>query len=133
MSHSKMGVALAGGGPLGAVYEIGALAALDEALLDINLTACDVYVGVSSGAFLAAGLANGLTPRELYHLFIEGDKEDQPFDPDVLVHLAAKEYGRRTLKLPRLVAAALVDYIKRPRGHRIFESLQHLKDVLPLG
>jgi predicted acylesterase/phospholipase RssA len=133
MSHSPVGVALAGGGPLGAIYEIGALAALDEALIGIDLTACAVYVGVSSGAFLAAGLTNGLTPRELYQLFIEGEKKEEPFDPDVLLRFAAKEYGRRIRKLPRLVAAALADYIGRPRGHRIFESLQHLKGALPLG
>ena len=55
----KVGIALAGGGPLGGIYEIGALAALEEALLGIKLTECDVYVGVSSGAFVAAVLASG--------------------------------------------------------------------------
>src|SRR5271166_3028471 len=52
----KLGIALAGGGPLGGIYEIGALLALEEALKGVTLTECDVYVGVSSGAFVAAGL-----------------------------------------------------------------------------
>ena len=63
MKRRSIGVALAGGGPLGAIYEIGALMALDEALRGVSLKACDVYVGVSSGAFFAAGLANGVLPR----------------------------------------------------------------------
>ena len=63
MSRRKQGIALAGGGPLGAIWEIGALVALDEALVGIDFADCDVYVGVSSGSFVAAGLANGISPR----------------------------------------------------------------------
>jgi NTE family protein len=47
---------------LGAIYEIGALCALDESLEGIDLTQLDHYVGVSAGGFLAAALANGMTP-----------------------------------------------------------------------
>ena len=37
-SAPRIGLALAGGGPLGAIYEIGALCALDEALAGLDLT-----------------------------------------------------------------------------------------------
>ncbi|HSL82695.1 MAG TPA: patatin-like phospholipase family protein, partial [Thermoanaerobaculia bacterium] len=47
----RIGLALAGGGPEGAVYEIGALRALDEALEGLDLNRLDVYVGVSAGSF----------------------------------------------------------------------------------
>ncbi|MEO8386343.1 MAG: hypothetical protein ABI583_13930, partial [Betaproteobacteria bacterium] len=36
-ARKKIGLALAGGGPLGAMYEIGVLMALDEALEGLNL------------------------------------------------------------------------------------------------
>jgi len=49
-----VGLALAGGGPLGAVYEVGALCALAEALPGLDLTELDGYVGVSAGGFIAA-------------------------------------------------------------------------------
>jgi predicted acylesterase/phospholipase RssA len=65
-----MGLALAGGGPLGGIYEIGALLALAEALDGLDLNALDVYVGVSSGSFVAAALANGISPSQMYRLFI---------------------------------------------------------------
>ena len=68
--EGKLGIALAGGGPLGAIYEIGALVALEKALKGLTLTDLDVYVGVSSGGFVAAGLANGISPREMHAMFI---------------------------------------------------------------
>jgi NTE family protein len=39
----------------------------------MDLNALDGYVGVSAGAFVAAGLANGMTPRQLCNAFIEND------------------------------------------------------------
>ena len=74
IKRDPAGVALAGGGPLGGIYEVGALVALDEALCGLRLTECDVFVGVSSGAFFASGLANGLTPREMHAMFVETDR-----------------------------------------------------------
>ena len=50
---------------MGAIYEIGALCALDESLDGIDFSRLDHYVGVSAGGFIAAGLANGMSPREL--------------------------------------------------------------------
>jgi len=58
--RSSIGLALAGGGPLGGIYEVGALLALTDSLHGIDLTDLDVYVGVSSGGFVAAALANGM-------------------------------------------------------------------------
>ena len=53
-TSARIGLAIAGGGPIGAMYELGALRALDDALDGLDLTRMDCYVGVSSGAFLAA-------------------------------------------------------------------------------
>ena len=100
-----IGVALAGGGPLGGIYEVGALLALDEALRGFRLTDCSIFVGVSSGAFFATGLANGLSPRAMHRMFIESDKDDDPFEPEVLLRPAFKEYGRRIAAIPRLLKA----------------------------
>ena len=45
----RVALALAGGGPLGAIYEIGALCALEESLAGIRFAELDAYVGVSAG------------------------------------------------------------------------------------
>ncbi len=95
VTRRKRGIALAGGGPLGSIWEIGALVALDEALLGIDFADCDVYVGVSSGSFIAAGLANGISPREMHRMFIESETADDPFEPELLLRPAVGEYLRR--------------------------------------
>jgi predicted acylesterase/phospholipase RssA len=133
MRRDPAGVALAGGGPLGGIYEVGALIALDEALVGLRLTDCDVFVGVSSGAFFAAGLANGLTPRQMHTMFIETTLADDPFEPKVLLKLALREYGKRIALFPRLFASALADYLGGKAKRRAAESFQQLAKALPNG
>jgi predicted acylesterase/phospholipase RssA len=129
--RSRIGLALAGGGPLGAIYEIGALAALSEALTGIDFNDADVYVGVSAGAFIAAGLVNGVTPRQMSRLFIESQRSDDRFDPAILLRPALREYGRRAASLPALIAGALWRYVRRPGSP--LEAVQQLGRAIPTG
>ena len=71
----RIGLALAGGGPLGGIYEVGALLALADSIDNLDCTALDVYVGVSSGGFVAAALANGVSPAQMYRLFIADGRD----------------------------------------------------------
>jgi len=129
--HTRIGLALAGGGPLGAIYEIGALCALDEALDGIDFTRLDGYVGVSAGSFIAAGLANGMTPREICASFIENDADDDNlFKPSLLLRPAFGEYARRLALLPALVAQAGWDYWKR---RSLLAAFERLGRALPTG
>jgi NTE family protein len=68
--RSKTALVLGGGGFTGGVYEIGALRALD--LLSVNRTVneFDIYVGTSAGAFVAATVANGITPEEMMRVIV---------------------------------------------------------------
>lgn len=132
-ANPRRGVALAGGGPLGAIYEIGALVALGEALDGFDPTACDVYVGVSSGGFIAAGLANGLAPADIHRRFIESDAADDPFEPDLLLRPAVGEYASRLSLVPELLATAVRDYIASGGSTGFFESFGRLARALPLG
>lgn len=133
MNRRKRGVALAGGGPLGAIWEIGALVALDEALVGIDLIDCDIYVGVSSGSFIAAGLANGIPPRAMHEMFIESDAADDPFEPELLLRPAIGEYAHRLATLPLLFLNAVRHYLKAPWSRGFFESFQELAHALPTG
>jgi NTE family protein len=133
IKRNPSGIALAGGGPLGGIYEVGALVALDEALCGLRLNDCDVFVGVSSGAFFASGLANGLSPREMHARFIETAAHDDPFAPEVLLKMALREYGKRIALLPKLFASALSDYLWGDSQQRAIESFQRLSKALPNG
>ncbi|NPC55787.1 patatin family protein [Caenimonas sp. S4] len=128
----KVALALAGGGPLGAIYEIGALCALDEALEGLDLTALHHYVGVSAGGFIAAGLANGMSPRELCASFIENDdRASDVFDPSWLMVPAYGEFARRAIMFPGLAASALW---RGTLGRRsLTHSLERLGPSLPTG
>lgn len=125
-------MALSGGGPLGAIYEVGALCALQESLNGIDFTRLQHYVGVSAGGFLAAGLANGITPRELCAAFIEdGQGPLERFDPAWLMQPAYAELVRRGVMLPMLAFSAL--WQLTARGKPWTYALERLGPILPAG
>ena len=131
-SGPRIGLALAGGGPLGAIYEIGALCALDEALSGLSLTRLTGYVGVSAGGFVAAGLANGMTPRELCASFIDNDADEATlFSPSLLMQPAWGEFLRRVSQLPTLGAHAAYEYFVKGRSR--MAAFERLGRALPAG
>ncbi len=129
----RIGLALAGGGPLGAIYEIGALCALDETLAGLNFNRLAGYVGVSAGGFIAAALANGTTPREICTAFIESDDAGgrDLFRPSLLMRPAWGEYLHRLASLPGLTAQAAL--LLAFRRHSLLEALERLGRALPSG
>jgi predicted acylesterase/phospholipase RssA len=128
----RIALALAGGGPLGAIYEVGAMCALEESLLGMDFTKLHHYVGVSAGAFIAASLANGMTPRELCASFIENRSDTaEAFDPSLLMEPAYEEFSRRARMLPGLLAGALWQLSFQRKS--LTRSLEGLAPVLPTG
>lgn len=129
----RIGLALAGGGPLGAIYEIGALCALQEALPEPDFTRLDGYVGVSAGGFIAAALANGITPRELCAAVIENRGEHgHVFRPAVLLQPAWGEFVRRAAALPALGTQAALGYAFG-RRRSLLSAVERLGRALPTG
>lgn len=117
---------------MGAIYEIGALCALQESLNGVDFTKLHHYVGVSAGGFIAAGLANGMTPQQLCTLFIESDEESaETFDPAWLLSPAYGEFARRTIMLPGLIASALWQLTAGRKS--ITHALELLGPALPTG
>jgi NTE family protein len=128
----RIALALAGGGPLGAIYEIGALCALDEAMQGLQFADLDAYVGVSAGGFIAAGLANGLSPREICASFIENVGAEQDiFQPSVLIRPAWGEIARRLASLPVLATQASYRYLFKRRS--LSAAFERLGRALPAG
>jgi NTE family protein len=134
--RKKIALALAGGGPLGAMYEIGVLMALDEALDGLDLNDMDVYVGVSAGSFITAGLANNLTPADIYRLFIDNKKSSSrkgALTPEVFLKPAFREYGRRARSVPKLALNGLMRWVASPFKRTPVEAFASLFRAIPAG
>jgi NTE family protein len=112
---SKTALVLGGGGFTGAVYEIGALRALELLSVNRSVTDFDVYVGTSAGSFVAAMLANGITPEEMMRVI---DRQVpapfQEIELGALLRLNVRElatgaalFPLRLAKLARTVATHL--------------------------
>ena len=132
----RIGIALAGGGPLGAVYEIGALAAIEEAIEGLDLNDAAVYIGISAGGIIAAGLANGITPYQMCRLFIESDSaeaQENLFRPELLLKPAWGEFRKRATALPMLVLGSLLHYVQHGGASSLARSFARLTEALPAG
>ena len=90
------------------------------------------YVGVSAGGFIAAGLANGLRPREMCAGFIENSARDgDVFDPAWLTVPAYREFLDRARRLPAL---ALTAFLQATWGGKpLLQALEGLAPALPTG
>jgi NTE family protein len=132
-SSARIGLAIAGGGPIGGMYELGALRALDDAIEGLDLTQLHVYVGVSSGAFLAAGLANRMSTAEMCRIFITGDPDDARFRPQSFLKPAFQEYFKRAAGLPGILFNWWRDALTRPGEINLSEALGRLSGLVPTG
>ncbi|WP_064748191.1 patatin-like phospholipase family protein [Lysobacter antibioticus] len=129
----KIGLAIAGGGPIGGMYELGALRALDEAIEGLDLTRLDCYVGVSSGAFLAAGLANRMDTAEMCRIFVTGDSADVEFRPETFLRPAFLEYVKRAASFPRLAAEWWRELLFSPLEARWSDLITRFGGLIPNG
>jgi NTE family protein len=133
LPSSRIGLALAGGGALAGIYEIGALLALSDALDGVDFNDLHVYVGVSSGSLIAAGLANGLSTAELHQIYIENASAEHPITPAIFQMPALSEYYRRAAGVPELLLSLLWRYLQNPLERGLWGSLQGLGRAIPTG
>ncbi len=132
--RSKSALVLGGGGFTGGVYEIGALRALD--LLSVNRTVneFDVYVGTSAGAFVAAAVANGVTPEEMMRVIVQ--QVPTPF-PDARVSSLLKpnyrEFVTRGAMLPLRVTRLVRNLVRDLGQLSAVDVLIGLAEALPSG
>lgn len=131
-SQGRFGLALAGGGPLGAFYEVGTLHAIGESFEGLDLTSLDMYVGVSSGAMIAAGLVNGYDTADMGLVFIHNASQEYPVRPGLFLRPAFREYLRRLNAIPGLTADILLQYLRDP-GKDWAEAIDPIGRLLPTG
>jgi NTE family protein len=132
--RSKTALVLGGGGFTGGVYEIGALRALD--LLSVNRTVneFDIYVGTSAGSFVAAAVANGVTPEEMMRVIVQ--QVPTPF-PDARLSSLLKpnylEFLTKGALLPLRVAQVVRSLLRDIGQVSAVDIVVGLAEALPSG
>ena len=131
--ETKTGLAIAGGGPVGAIYELGALRALDESIDGLNLHELDVYVGVSAGAFIAAAPANRISTAELCRIFMADRHAALRFEPERFLRPAYREYFERACRIPGIMSTSLMRLLRQPTKFGISQMIGELGQAVPSG
>lgn len=133
-SRHRIGLAMAGGGPLGAFYQLGTLHALAECTEGLDLTQLHGYVGVSSGAIICACLANGLSTDDMIRaFFIEDASAEFPLSPGLLMRPAFGEYASRVANLPGLLGRSLAHWTREPFKQSWATLMSPLLEAIPTG
>ena len=133
-SQRRIALALAGGGPLGAFYQLGCLHALAECTEGLDLARLDAYVGVSSGAIIAAALANRIPTHAMVRMFfVEDGAGTHPLTPGALMRPAVGEYFDRAARLPSLALDVLKRLARDPLRQNWAGLLSPLLQAIPTG
>jgi NTE family protein len=133
IERSKVALVLAGGGLTGAVYEIGALRAINDMLVDLTVNDFDVYVGTSAGAFVGSLVANGFTPHEIMHALDNRHPEIGGFGVNDIFQTNVHEYLRRLVRVPHALFQLGINSLAHPRDVALSDILWELSEVLPSG
>lgn len=126
--YSRRGLALAGGGVIGGMYEVGAITALEERLN--GAAAFDVYVGCSAGAVVASLLANGVPASQIFRA-IDQDIDD-PLNFRRNAVYASDSFRHAAGRFGRLLWAVGKNAMKGLRGS-VPDMLASAEQDLPAG
>lgn len=131
--RSKTALVLAGGGLTGAVYEIGALRAIDDLLLDRTVNDFDIFVGTSAGALVSTFLAHGISPHEVMDAMAGEHASAPPIQRGDLFSLSRSDLLRWGVKIPRTVVGAWSHYLRHMTDMTFFDVIWLFLDALPAG
>jgi NTE family protein len=131
--QGKSALVLAGGGLLGAVYEIGALRAIDDLLVDRTVNDFDLYIGTSAGAIVASLLASGFSPEQMFQGMAGAAPDLKPIERGHLFNLNGRDLLRSGLSLPQSLAGEGMYHLRHLRELTLLDLVWSAAQVLPAG
>ena len=131
---SKVALVLGGGGVTGGVYAVGALRALDLLSVNMSVNQFDVFLGTSSGSFVAALAANGVTSEEMMQVVLgERPTAFRDLDAGTLLPLNVSGLLRSAIGLPRHLLQLSYQLATARGGGALVDALLAFADSLPAG
>jgi NTE family protein len=132
----KIALCLLGGGAMGAMFQIGALAALEDTIERFGANDFDLFLGSSAGASVAAGLAGGQPVQRIYRAFLDPADVYFGLERGHLLRVDIAEW-RRTVVSAALAlrhgASSLMSGKTTTMPARLSQELDRLYDSLPAG
>lgn len=133
LSQGKTALVLAGGGLTGAVYEIGALRAIDDMLVNRSVNDLDIYVGTSAGSLVASMLANGISPEMMLKV-LDGSQEGiPPLQRKHIFNTNLRSWLDWGSRLPGKLLSTWATYLSHLNEMTFFDLLWSLSEALPPG
>ncbi len=136
----RVALCLPGGGLTGAMYQIGALAALEDGIAGLDAHGFAVYLGHSTGASVGAALAGGIAVDRLYRALLDPVDNFFPIEQGHVFHADPAEWQHAVGMMWRALGKALRR--GKPRGDEtaptpvhllIWEQTERFSDTLPAG
>jgi NTE family protein len=127
---------LPGGGAAGAMYQIAALAALEDSVDGLNANDFDLFMGASSGASVAAALAGGGNVRRIYRALLDPADTYFPLERKHILKMDVSGWGRAAATVFSALRHGVSSALSRspaPSPMALWEELDRLYDSLPAG
>ncbi len=126
---------LPGGGITGALYQLGALAALEDEVPGFHANQLSGYVAVGSGAVAASALAGGLEVQRLYRALLDPADNFFPLERRHLIQIDLGEWRRTFGAAFGAIRRALQSATARPMETAVdpWQEIDRFQDVLPAG
>ncbi|MAT27270.1 MAG: hypothetical protein CMN29_20340 [Sandaracinus sp.] len=115
------------------MYEVGVLAALEDAFEDFRANDFDVFVGASTGACVATGLAGGLSAQRMYRALLDPADDFFPLRRQHLMRLDAGELQRVLSSSLGAFRRMVGTVANRGVGKGFFVEVDRFWDSLPAG
>lgn len=132
--RGKMALVLAGGGFPGFMYEIGCLTALDEIFEPgFNVNQFDIYVGSSAGSAVAALIANGVRPREIYDAILNNTNSPYNFKREHIYSFGYQETWQLFKRLVRSLPPLVRYFVHRRARFSMLDLVYMFQENLPSG
>jgi predicted acylesterase/phospholipase RssA len=129
----RRALVLGGGGVVGGLYEVGALIALDALFENCSTLDFDIYVGSSAGAFVAALLANRVSPEHLREALTTDRRALPRLSGAQFLSIPWRSYLGTGPRLATLLPRLARDLWVRWEDALVLDTLLSLVRVLPEG